>query len=408
MNIKEVVSIFPKRTGSTTKLTCTTQIGNKWFILSTDWKILPLDMMGKPENLGKKVMVIDFSRQKGSYRFTFDMFPQREKPTDSHIDKLAWQNERELETDKHAAAFNFFAKHMQVEVIGMKNPYLKGEAMFVMDFVNHRTINNCLNSDKKVAVYNKVNSMSFQEKMNMALFFQPNLYGKRHSEIKNELINWESGLLLQEAYIDEALKYNDKETTTAMRTYVNKAIQIGVLLQVPNGFAMKQGNVFVGQNEVEIMGYFLKDPASYNNVIVPSVNANNHLPEDDLVFVDHDLAKRLRVVGEYEASKETDRLEYLTKFQMMEAEAEALGVKNVNNKSFVTISDEVDRIKRGVHDYIKPKHRGEGVEKLEDLLEEAKILGMKHYQNHRDPIKLRTAINDFTAKQAEVAPPPMP
>lgn len=355
MIIKEQVTIAPKRAGQNTKLLCKTRIGNKWFVLTKNWKILDNDQFGKGIYANEEMMEISFSRARGSFRFAFDHFPEREKPEDkSKMDDLAWRNERELESDKRAAAFNFFAKHMQVQVVGMDNPYTIGEPMFIMDFVNQRTVNNCIKTDKKVAVYNKVSAMSLQEKLNLALYFMPTLYGKRHSEIKDKLLNWETGYLLSDAMIEQVLAYDETNQTVAMRTYVNKAIQMNILTSGANGFYM-QGNNYVGANEHEIMGYFLKDPASYNNVIVPAVNAAVKRPEDDLVFVSEDLTERLTIIADYERNKTISQSEYIVELRRVQQEALQLGIKNAMQKKLITLKDEIDQIKRGDHKYIKPK-----------------------------------------------------
>jgi hypothetical protein len=353
MIVKEQVTIAPKRAGQTTKLSAKTRIGNKWFVLTKNWKVVPDEQFGKGEFEHEEMMDISFSRARGSFRFAFDLAPEREKPEEkSDIDDMVWRNERSLETDKHNAAFNFFAKHMQIQVVGMDNPHLIGEAMFIMDFVNHRTVNNCIKSDKKVAVYNKVNAMSMQEKMNLALYFMPNLYGKRHSEIKDKLINLETGLLMQDSMVELALNYDPTNTTVSMRTYVNKAIQMGILTSGANGFYM-QGNIYVGANEHDVMGYFLQDPASYNNVIVPAVNKLSKLPEDDLLFTNEDLGKRLNTIADYQRNKAQDPNKFLTDLKIAQEEAERYGIKNVYNKKYATLLDEIDQMKRGVHKYSK-------------------------------------------------------
>lgn len=353
MTIKEQVTIAPKRAGQNTKLLCKTRIGREWFILTKNWKIITNDQLGKGEFANEEMMEITFSRSRGSFRFAFDLHPERDKPEDkSHIDDMQWRLDRSLESDKHNAAFNFFAKHMQVEVAGMKNPHLIGEPMFIMDFVNHRTVNNCIKSDKKVAVYNKVNAMSLQDKMNLALYFMPALYGKRHSELKDKLINLETGLLMEEAMIEQVLEYDPKNITVAMRTYVNKAIQMGIITSGANGFYM-QGNNFIGTDEHEAMGYFLKDPASYNNVIVPAVNKLNKLPDDDLVFVQEDLTERLATIADYERNKGQDASTFMAELKRTQEEAKHLGIKNVMAKKLISLQDEIDQIKRGVHKFIK-------------------------------------------------------
>lgn len=354
MNIKEVVTIAPKRAGSTTQLMCCTKIGNDWFVLTKRWKIILKDQLGQGPYKSDEMMVIPFTKQQNSWRFAFDLYPERDKPKGDDIDEIEWRTEREAETDKYTAAFEFFAKHMQIQVTGMRNPFLKGEPMYIMDFVNHRSINTCLSNDKKVAVYNKVNAMSLQEKLNLALYFMPSLYGKRHSEIKNELINLERGLLLSEAFIEQALSYDEKDMTVAMKTYVNKAIQMNIISQGQNGYYLL-GKDFVGTNELEAVGHFLRDPNSYNNVVVPQVNKMQKLPEDDLVFVQEDLAKRLAVIRDYEKNKESDRGEWQAKYAKTIAEAKAMGIKNADNKTYTTLMDEMERIKRGDHKYISPE-----------------------------------------------------
>jgi len=404
MVVKEVVTIFPARVGQTTKLICRTRIGNQWFVLTKNWKILTDEQFGKGKYANEEIMEISFSRQRSTYSFAFDLHPERENPAGDDVEDMKWTIERALETDKHNAAFNFFAKHMQVNPIGMTNPNLLGEPMFKMVFVNHQTVNECIKSDKKVQVYNKVSAMNLQDKLNLALYFMPSLYGKRHSEIKNALINLESGLLLTDAYLDEVIAYDPFNTTVAMRTYVNKAIQMGILTSGANGYYM-QGNVYVGADEMAIMGYYLKDPASYNNVIVPAVNKMVKLPEDDLVFLHEDLTERLRVTQDFEKNKGdgVNRELWLTKLTQTQEEAKMLGIKNVMQKTYTSLAHEIDSVKRGDHKHLKQSKQpsADPQSVMGALRTEAKQLGVKGYAIIKSADKLKEMIKVAKAQAEE-------
>ena len=398
MNIKELVTISPNTAGQNTRLSCETRIGSEWFVLTKNWKMIRKEQLGEGPYAKEEIMTIPFSRSQGVFRFAFDLFPEREMPKGDDIDEIEWKQHRQAETDKHTAAFQFFAKHMQMKVVGMKNPHLIGQPMFVMNFVNHHSINTCIAHDKKVQVYNKVNEMSLQEKLNLALYFQPSLYGKRHSEIKNALINLQTGLLLKEEYLDQALNYDAKNVTVAMGTYVNKAIQMD-LLKSPNGQAgyFLPGNVYVGANDKEVLGYFLKDPASYNNVIVPRVNQLEKLPEDDLQFVQEDLGKRLSAMADFQKHKHMAPAQWDAKLTAAKAEAEALGVRNIDGKNYTTIMDEIDKIKRGDHKHIPKdgaKLTKDDMNRLANLKLIAKDLNIKGYGLFTDPDKLAARIEE--------------
>lgn len=390
MIVKELVTISPKKAGQNTKLTCATNIAGKRFVLTQNWKMILESQLGKGEFVNEKIMEIPFSRANNVFRFAFDLYPEREKPKEKdHVDDKAWANERELEKDKYNAAFQFFAKHQQVQVVGMVNKFLKGEPMFVMNFVNHVSVNNCNTNDKIVKAYQKVSDMTLQEKRDLALYFMPSLYGKRHSEIKDKLTNLETGLLMKQPYLDDLLAYDPKNTTVAMHTYVNKAIQMDILNRVGNGYNLL-GN-YVGAETPEIVGYFLKDPASYNNVLVKQVNEREKMPEDDLIFRDEDLAKRLAAVTEYQRNKDMAPGEWTAQLEQTRAEAKAMGIMNVEGKTYTKLKEEMARTLRGDHKYISPHKaiqaaglrgiteiQGESLEQIKERMKDAGIKGLQH------------------------------
>ena len=331
-----------------TKLICRTRIGDKWFVLTDTYKLLTDDQMASREFSGEKVMEIPFNTVSRSFRFAFDLITPDKPEPDSGIDIVDWRNAKNAESDKYNAAFNFFAKHMQIEVVGIKNPYLIGEPMFIMDFLNHRSINNVLKARKKNEVFNRVNGMSLQQKLDLALNYMPSLYGKRHSEIMDQLVDFDKGLLMQEAYIDDFLeKYNPNNLSVSMNTYVNKAIQIGLITKSNNQYFI-HGNEFVGTDVASIVGHFSKDPDTYNNFVIPKVNDAMKLPEDDLKIVIPDIGQRIAAVREEQKNKKQADGVNQAAYEQLKAEAKALGIKNVDQKSYKKLADEVEAIKRGM------------------------------------------------------------
>lgn len=354
MNIKEVVSIAPKRPGTNTRLICRTKIGDRWFALTENYKLLTDEQLASPEFAGERVMEIPFDRVRRNFRFAFDIYVEQAPRKGEEVDIVEHRNYRIAEADKYNAAFNFFAKHMQIEVVGMKNPYLIGEPMYIMDFTNHRSINSVLKSRKKAEVFNRVNAMDIQQKLDLALNYMPSLYGKRHSEIMEKLVDFDSGLLMQDAYIDEFLtKYDPKNLTVSMNTYINKAIQTGII-EKRNGGMYIHGNEFVGSDEQSAMAHFNRDPETYNNFIVAKVNQMMKLPEDDLQIDIPDTARRISVMREFRANQQyKDGPEFQAKLAQAVAEAKALGIKNAHNKPYNSLLDEIEQIKQGTHPKIK-------------------------------------------------------
>lgn len=350
MNIKEVVTITPKRPGSNTKLICRTKIGDKWFVLTDSFKILTDEQLNGRDHYGERVMEIPFNRVSRSFRFAFDLMTPEKPDPDSGIDIVEWKNKRNEESDRYNAAFNFFAKHMQIEVVGMKNPYLVGEPMYIMDFINHRSINNVLKNRKKNDVFNKVNSMDLQQKLNLALNYMPSLYGKRHSEIMDRLVDFEHGLLMQDAYIDEFLNnYDEKNLNVSMNTYMNKAIMMGLIEKRNNGLYI-HGNEFIGVDEQAAIAHFNRDPESYNNYIVPRVNQSLKLPEDDLQIVIPDISKRIAAIKDNNKHTKMEPEVSKAKYEMLKQEAAMLGIKSIDKKTHKQLSDEVERVKRGLEE----------------------------------------------------------
>jgi len=343
-DILEVLTIRPKQSGITTVLSGQTRIGNKWFALTKNFLILTLDELRSPEYVGEEKLDIQFNGSgKKTYRLAF--YPNRkyEIPKNGtneqkkRVELEALENER-----KQKAATEFFALHMQIKPEGQENPYLTSED-FLMEFQNQKSINNSLDNDQKFLAYTKIKKMNKQERYNVALYYKPDLVVSRHSEVMVQLADYNTGILMNGPLRDDFLNDYDNNPLVTIQTYVNKAVQLGILRD-DKDLGIFHGSSFIGANPKEAaLVYMQTERDTYDNIIVKEVNQKIEMPEDDLVQGSTTVSERLSVKTESDEITGAEKTVYAAKMDRMYKEADSFGIKNFKNMSEKKLTEAIEK-----------------------------------------------------------------
>lgn len=291
-----------------------TLIDGVWKILTNDFQELSLyEFENNPEHKGKKMFVYEFTESRKVFDFEFETTdkpfkPKPEKPKDAspreleaHLDlvtqitkdNLAIDAENLLNRRKRSAVKNFFARHQQ---ISHKTDFGNGHVCTLQPVATIEVLTqvakmNVMSDWKKVRIFLKFMSLTWQQQCDAAMHYAPHLYGKRRSEVINGMVGIK-GVGTKEAYLGGALwqgknaddfltKYEDNPTV-AMKIYISKAAALGLLTKGNNGLYMK-GSTFVGSTIDEAVVFFSHNMSDYTDYIQPSVNKGFELPEDDMV-----------------------------------------------------------------------------------------------------------------------------
>jgi len=332
-----------------------TMIDGQWQILTDDFQQMSLyEFETNVEHKGKKMFTFNFSESSKNFDYVYDTVdkPLIPKPdvksavTEADHDRIAEVNlknqsiekENLLNRRKRLATTNFFARHGQ---ISQRTPFNNGhyctsQPIAEIEIITQIAKNNYRNDLKVAKAFVKIAAMSWRDQYDAAIYYAPEVFGKRRSEVLNKFIGlkgrgtkeaYMGGVLWQGTNLTDFLQNYSNNPTVVMKIYISKAIESKLLSRTTTGIYMNQ-STFVGRTIDECVVYFSSDMQSYTNYIQPEVDKLCGLPEDDLTedtivptisnFEKKDLA----------ANKQQDWKE-ARRNQIMEAES--LGIADPNN-----------------------------------------------------------------------------
>ncbi len=287
-----------------------TIINGTWYVLTDNFVMTTsAEFESNPQFRNENILSIKFTPQNKTWEFEYDTedkpLPPRPKfnedDPNSYEEMQAYEDLREyneMNRRKRIAVREFFSRHMQLEHgTDFQNGHAPStEPIGIVEIVTQKSRLMHLADRKKAMVFSVVDEMSWQEQYDLALYYAPELAGRRRSEVLHGLVGLK-GIGTKEAHLggklwqkasngkmtlaDDFLSNYKNNHTVVVKIYVNKAIALGVIVRTTNGLYLK-GNTFVGRDADDAVIYFSKDIDSYINVVQPEVNRMNNLPEDDL------------------------------------------------------------------------------------------------------------------------------
>lgn len=288
-----------------------TYINGSWWVLTDDFIMMTAaEFENNPANVSKEILTVTFTPINKLWEFEYETedkpLPPRPKidvdDPESYERLQAYETQREINEmnrRKRIAVKEFFSRHSQLEQgTDFGNGHVpSSDPIGIVEIVTQKS-RLMHNADRKKAqVFAMVDSMTWQEQYDLALYYAPELANKRRSEVLHGLIGLK-GIGTKEAYLggklwhktakgtamlaDDFLLNYKNNPTVVMKIYINKAIAYGIITTGRDGLYMN-GGIFVGRDADDAVIYFSKDIEAYTNVIQPEVNKLSSLPEDDMV-----------------------------------------------------------------------------------------------------------------------------
>lgn len=293
-----------------TEFVAHTIINNTWWVLTENFLMMTAaEFESNPHYRSEQMLRVSFTPINKTWEFEYDTEdkPLPPKPKMNSDDPNTYEllqeydnirEENELNRRKRIAVREFFSRHMQLEHgTDFQNGHApSSEPIGIVEIVTQKSRLMHLADRKKAKVFEIIDSMSWQEQYDLALYYAPELAGKRRSEVLHGLIGlkgigtreshlggkmWQKSLGGKITLADDFLTNYENNPTVVMKIYVNKAIAYGIIVKNVNGLYLN-GNVFVGRDSDDAVIYFTKDIDAYVNVVQPEVNKRSNLPEDDM------------------------------------------------------------------------------------------------------------------------------
>ena len=384
-------------------------------VLTTDFSLVNADEYAtNPIYKGKPLMNQVFSEQRSYFEYDYDThdLPLPAKTVENARAYQLAQDANELNRRKRIATTEFWGKHRQIKhKTDLKNGFTPNlPAVAEIEIISLREQNRFRKDKKRVEIFNKVMEMDLQQVYDLALYYKPVLYGKPLSHIYDGLLSlayigtddaFLGGALFQKGVDDDFLQnYDPNNITVSMKTYVSKAVAMGIIVRGTGGLALQNGT-FVGKDIDAAVVYFTTDIASYTNIIQPEVNNKSELPENDLDEIDFQNAQ---VASERYSRKEAQAkkdAEFKTMNEAAKKEYAALG----GTKAGLRYTDMVDWIKDKKAELAEIAHNEslptrsleikinpEDTADMPTLLKIAQEAGVKGWAMFKDEDKLRKAI----------------
>jgi hypothetical protein len=334
----------------TTSLICKTMIGNSWVVLTKNWYLLPEVQLSDEKYKGEQIMEIPFSQANPRFQFEYETgtVPMDGPETASNLYRNRMDNE--LNKRKKDAVTEFFARHFQIEHrTELNNGHKATNPTFYLEITTRKSEISHQSDRKRMLVFNKVEQMTHQQQYDLALYYRPELFGKRRSELLQGLIGLkgiatdqalQGGILMREPYLTDFLANYEDNPMVSMKIYVNKAVRLGILSKSGDGIYFK--GTFVGKDENAAVVYFTTDERMYGNQIVPEVNRLSNLPEDDTdpFQTVYEAEKLLYKVGMRDIREKNPDAQHA--WTMLKAKAVALGIKSIDTHSYSALKKAVE------------------------------------------------------------------
>jgi hypothetical protein len=406
-----------------TDFTAQTIINGTWYVLTENFVMTTsAEFESNPQFRNENVLSIKFTPLNKTWEFEYDTedkpLPPRPKfnedDPNSYEEMQAYEDLREyneMNRRKRIAVREFFSRHMQLEHgTDFQNGHAPStEPIGIVEIVTQRSRLMHLADRKKAMVFSAVDSMSWQEQYDLALYYAPELAGKRRSEVLHGLIGtkeshlggklWQKGINGRMTLADDFLSNYKNNQTVVVKIYVNKAIALGILVKTTNGLYL-HGNTFVGRDADDAVVYFAKDIDSYVNVIQPEVNRMSNLPEDDMV--NDKLEAYTKSSFATQKMNNDSTIMYKEHINMLRDDYKNLTGKEPNkNIKYNEIQDVVETLKKKDAEGVSPTKALEltvdldKITDLESLKDLAKTMGIPGYQAYKSLAALKDKIKSM-------------
>lgn len=411
-----------------TEFAAQTIINGTWYVLTENFVMTTsAEFESNPQFRSENILTIKFTPQNKTWEFEYDTedkpLPPRPKfnedDPNSYEEMQAYEDLREyneMNRRKRIAVREFFSRHMQLEHgTDFQNGHAPStEPIGIVEIVTQKSRLMHLADRKKAMVFSVVDEMSWQEQYDLALYYAPELAGKRRSEVLHGLIGLKGigtkeshlgGKLWQKAtngrmtLADDFLNNYKNNHTVVVKIYVNKAIALGILVKTTNGLYL-HGNIFVGRDSDDAVVYFAKDIDSYVNVIQPEVNRLSNLPEDDMVNDKLEVYTKSKFATQKLNSDSTKN--YQEHINMLRDDYRNLTGKEPSKTiKYSEIQEVVDTLKKKDAEGVAPTRvlelsaDYENITDLDTLKEYARSIGIPGYQAYKSVVALKDKIKSM-------------
>lgn len=327
-----------------TTLAARTIIGGREMVLTDDWFMMTADAHATdPVLKNKPLMDQVFTAQRRWFEYSYDTkdpFVPSKPKIDSTSEEHMIYNEAiaafEINKRKRDATREFWGKHRQIKhLTNLRNGFVPDlPPVATLEVTSQTELNNHLKDMKYVEVFNRVLDFNDQELLDCCLYYKPVLYGKTKGQMRHGLLSlahigtdkhFFAGALFQEGVTDDFLNnYDPKNSTIAMKIYVEKAIMMGIIRPSTGGFSLPNGT-FIGKDSTEAVVYFNSDQQSYTNIIQPQVNAMSKLPEDDMADLVAEYSPRKILSADKAVVQTAKNAQYVSDLKQVQDEYERLG-----------------------------------------------------------------------------------
>lgn len=413
-----------------TEFTAQTIINGTWYVLTENFVMTTsAEFESNPQFRNENVLSVKFTPLNKIWEFEYDTEdkPLPPRPKFNEDDPETYnvmqayemlREENEMNRRKRIAVREFFSRHMQLEHgTDFQNGHAPStEPVGIVEIVTQKSRLMHLADRKKTQVFAIVDGMSWQEQYDLALYYAPELAGKRRSEVLHGLIGlkgigtkeshlggrlWQKGINGRVTLADDFLANYSNNPTVVVKIYVNKAIALGVIVKTTNGLYLK-GTTFVGRDTDDAVIYFSKDIDAYINVVQPEVNRLSNLPEDDMGEPKLEAYTKSKFATQKQNADSSSS--YHGHMDMLKDDYKALTGKEASKtiryeeiKEVVTELKKKDSEPMGQTEVLSTTIDIDNITDLDKLKEYAKTLNVPGYQAYKSVNALRDKIKNLVS-----------
>lgn len=414
-----------------------------WMVLTEDFRIIPKQIHETdPAYKAIPIMKIGFTQQRTFWEMQYDtddkpLNLKSEREKDATESEMALyqsiKQENELNRRKRLALKDFLSKHNQIQHgSDFNNGHVpKSTPIAKIEVMTQKARQNHLADRMKVQVFTLIDSMSWQDQYDVALYYAPYLAGKRRSEVVSGLVGmkgigtkesgnggimWQRGSSGKGTNAEDFMLNYQGNPTVSMKIYVEKAVMAGIITKGNGGFYIN-GTQFVGRNVTDMVIYFSKDMQTYTNLIQHEVNKRGiGLPEDDLGDEKDEATLKTRYEKTMLSNMSTT--EYQADYARLSSEVLRLTGRDVpdSKKRYVDLKEYVAQLQE--NENVAKQLQQMPTASLEravdpattydlpQLKQVAKELGIIGYQSYQSVKSLKAKIDEF--KKSQVVIPEIP
>lgn len=355
--IKPVVYISqanPSGVARNTTLTCKTQIGRSYFILTENFHMIEHSRLGEEQYKNEKMLQVHFDQSRREYRIEWDSetlpVPDKDDPNYSDYDRKRMMADSELNERKKASVFEFFGRHQQIKhATPLHNGHRPTTEDFELVMTTQQAKNAHLADRRRISVFNKVEEIlqsGIQNLYNLALYYVPEVRENRLSVILQKLIGLRDGFLMKEPNTTDFLQNYDAESPAIItKIYCNRAQGLGLIRADQNGYYI-HGNQHIGVGIDDVVVYMLRNEETFHNYIVPEVNRLSVMPKDDLKDYTGStgLAEKIEISAGYRKTNEFKTVHNQAENAIAREAAKSLGITNPDKYREDNLKKEVKKV----------------------------------------------------------------